>query len=126
MKQIAYLDTVTFYKVYSNGYGPSKLVETSGEVNCLFLQGTGYGHSNNQDYITADAICYPDPQSAFLLTNNYRLEGMYVLAPFFDISNDYGWYKVTSVVVNKDILIHNLVGNIELTLKKTAKLPMVS
>lgn len=126
MKKICYLDTVTFYKVYSGGYGASKLVETSGEVDCLFSQSTGYGHSSNQDYIDSDAICYPNPQNAFLLANNYRLEGMYVLAPFFDVSNEYGWYKVTKVTINKDLLIENKVGNIELELKKTSKLDMVS
>ena len=126
MKKICYLDTVTFYKVYSGGYGSSKLVETSGDVNCLFIQNTGYGHSTNQDYINSDAVCYPDPENAFLINNHYRLEGMYILAPFFDVSNEYGWYKVTSVNVNRDLLIMDKVGNIELTLKKTAKLPMVS
>lgn len=123
---ISYLDTVTFYKVYSGGYGASKLVESSGEVNCLFSQSTGYGHSNNQDFINSDAICYPDPENQFLIDNNYRLEGMYILAPFFDVDNEYGWYKVTKVTVNRDLLIENKVGNIELALKKTSKLGMVS
>ena len=125
MIDINYYDTVTFYKVTSNGYG-SKLIESSDDVACLFLQNTGFGHSNNQDFINADAICYPDPENIFLVDNHFRLEGMYVLAPMFDANNDDGWYKITAVTVNKDILLQNMVGNIELALKKTAKLNLVS
>lgn len=126
MIDISYYDTVTFYKVTSGGYGANKLIESSDDVSCLFLQNTGFGHSNNQDFIDADAICYPDPESLFITVNYFRLEGMYVLAPMFDAGDDNGWYKVTAVTVNKDILLENQVGNIELALKKTARLRLVS
>lgn len=120
-----YCDTATFYKVEGNGYN-KKIVTSSSEVACLFSQSVGYGHSNNQDFADSDSICYPDPCNAFILANKLRLEGMYVLAPLFDASDDDGWYKITSVTVNKDLLLQNQVGNIELALKKTKKLDLVS
>ena len=123
---LTYFDTATFYKVSSGGYGNSKSVQSSDEVPCLFLQNTGFNNTNHQESVNSDAICYPDPQSEFLLDNNYRLEGMYVLAPLFDASDDQGWYKIVSVTVNKDILLENQVGNIVLGLKKTAKLNLIS
>ncbi len=125
MIDIDYYDVVTFYKVGNGGYG-NKMLLSSDDVACLFLQNTGLIHATNADNITADAVCYPDPKSSFLGDNNYRLEGMYVLAPFHDVNDDDAWYKVESVNINKDILINNLVGNIELTLKKTSKLNLIS
>jgi len=126
MIDINYYDTVTLYKVTTGGYGGTKIVSSSDDVACLFLQNTGFNHSTNQDFINSDAICYPDPENSFLIDNHYRLEGMYILAPMFDADDDDGWYKITAVTVNKNILLENKVGNIELALKKTAKLNLVS
>lgn len=123
---LTYFDIATFYKVNSNGYGNTKSVSSSDDVPCLFLQNTGFNNSNHQEIINSDAICYPDPQNSFLLTNNYRLEGMYILAPFFNASDNKGWYKIVSVTINKDILLENQVGNIVLGLKKTTKLNLIS
>jgi len=126
MIDISYFDTVTIYKVSSGGYSNSKVVESSDDVACLFLQNTGFNRNNHQEAVSSDAICYPDPENTFLINNHYRLEGMYVLAPFFNADDEDGWYKVESVTINKDILLENKVGNIVLGLKKTAKLNLVS
>lgn len=126
MIDISYFDTVTFYKVSGGGYSSSKVVESSDDVACLFLQNTGFNRTSNQEAINSDAICYPDPENTFLIANHYRLEGMYVLAPMFSVDDVDGWYKVESVTINKDILLENKVGNIVLGLKKTAKLSLVS
>lgn len=124
MMDITYFDTATFYKVSKGGYG-NHLITGSDDVACLFLQNKGFNHTSNQDFINADAICYPDPESDFLINNNYNLQGMYFLAPNCLSTSD-NWYLITSVTINRDILIENQIGNIELTLKKTAKIDLVS
>ena len=53
----------------------------------------------------------------FLTENNYRLEGMYVLAPLFDVNSNDGWYKITNVRINRNHLLATNIDNIELLLK---------
>ena len=126
MTRLTYLDEATFVKVTTTGYGNNKVVQDQEVVPVIFLQSTGFAHVNNQDAITADAICYPDPENAFIIENANRLEGMYLLAPFFDGSNDEGWYKIESVSVNRDHLLTNTIDNIQCLLKKTRKISNVS
>ena len=65
MKKLCYLDTVTFYKVYSGGYGSSKLVETSGEVNCLLYKILVMVILPIKIISTPMLVCYPDPENEF-------------------------------------------------------------
>lgn len=121
-----YQDTATFFTTQAAGYANDKIVDSQDDVPVIFLQNTGFNRTNNQETDTADAICYPDPTSAFILANHHRLEGMYILAPLFGMGDDDGWYKVTAVNVNRDHLLGNEVENIELRLKRTTKLAGVS
>lgn len=124
--KLIYQDSATFVKVTADGYGNDKVIDETASVPVIFLQTTGFEHGNFQDGTTADAVCYPDPENTFVLDNNNRLEGMYILAPLFGVTSDEGWYKVVDVSVNRDHLLTNTINNIELTLKKTRRIMGVS
>lgn len=126
MTFLTYQDTATFIEASPSGYANDKTVASQAEVPVIFLQNLGFSRGNYQESVDADAICYPDPESAFVLANHNRLEGMYIIAPLFGISSDEGWYKVVGVAVNRDHLLQNQVDNIELRLKKTRRIAGVS
>lgn len=124
--ELTYNETITIYKVSSSGYRGSKQLVDSADVACIFAQGTGFSHQNNQENVDADAVVYVDFEDEFITENANRLEGMYVLANIFDGTNSKSWFKIDSVAINRDHLINNQIDNIELRLKKTASLPGIS
>lgn len=126
MIDLCYQDTATFVKTASNEYGNDKVVLSQDEVGVIFLQNTQFSRSNYQEAVDADAICYPDPNSDFIVDNFNRLEGMYILAPLFGAADTTSWYKVTDVTINRDHILDNEIDNIELRLKKTRPIPGVS
>lgn len=126
MIELTYPDTATFVKVAPAGYSNNKVVVSQDCVPVVFIQNTGYVRANNQDAVDSDAICFPDHRDPFITDNHNRLEGMYILAPLFDASEDEGWFKVVRVNVNRDHLIGNQIDNIELILKKSTAIPGVS
>jgi hypothetical protein len=126
MRLLDYLDTATFFKTEPSGYGNDKIVASQDDVPVIFLQSTGFNRTNYQEGINGDAICYPDPQNEFVVANHNRLEGMYILAPLFGISDDEGWYKVIAVRVNRDHLLSNTIDNVELVLKKSRRVAGIS
>lgn len=126
MIKLCYKDTATLVKVRASEYGDTKVLQSEADVPVIFLQTTGFVRSNRQENVDADAICYPDPENAFIVSNHNRLEGMYLLAPLYGIDEDEGWYKVTRVSVNRNHLLGTQIDNIELTLKKTRRIPGVS
>lgn len=121
-----YKDTCTMVKVSSTGYGNKKVVVEQAVVPCIFIQNTSFVRIGFQENTDADAFCYPDPSSSFVIDNSYRLEGMYILEPLFDIDSEEGWYKVESTSVNRDHLLSNQIDNVQLTLKKTRRIDNVS
>lgn len=123
---LEYKDTATFVTVTSVGYGNKKQLVEEEDVNCTFLQSTGFVHSNYRDTLDSDAICYPDPNNTFVLENYYRLEGMYIKMNLYDSPDSISWYKVIGVSVNRDHLLENEVDNVLLNLKKTRPIPGVS
>jgi hypothetical protein len=124
--KLEYKDSVTFVEVESDGYRGSKSIVEQEAVPVIFLQTTGFVSSRFQEAVDADAICFPDPTDEFIINNNNRLEGMYILAPLFDVDNDDGWYKVTKVEVSRDHLLGNKIDNIQCLLKKSHKIAGVS
>jgi len=124
--KLNYRDTVTIVKIESNGYRNDKEVVSQSSVPAIFIQNTGSVNNDFQENIDADAICYPDFNNAFLISNNYRLEGMYLLAPLFDVNSNDGWYKITDVSINRDHLIGRNIDNIQLLLKKTTRIAGIS
>lgn len=125
-KLLDYKDTVTFVRVQSNGYGNTKVVLQQVDVPCIFLQDTNFNESNMQEGITSDAICFPDPENSFVVENENRLEGMFVVAPLFGQTDAQAWYQISSVTVNRDHLLTNTIDNIELALTKASAIPGVS
>lgn len=123
---LKYQDTATFVKVIASGYANSKTSQQQIDVPVIFLQNTGFERSSFRETVDSDAICFPDPENAFIIANSNRLEGMYILAPLFNVEEDEGWYKIVAVTVNRDHLLNNEIDNIELALKKTRKIPGVS
>lgn len=124
--ELNYPDTATFVKVTAGTYRGSRVVSEQDAVPVIFVQNTGLNQSNFQDTINSDAICWPDPTNEFIVDNFNRLEGMFILAPLFDVDDDDGWYRVESVTVNRDHLISNQIDNIECRLKKTSRIAGVS
>lgn len=120
--KLNYQDTGTFYEVGSGGYANNKTVASSSDVPIIFLQNTGFTHSQFQDGIDSDAICYVDPSNTFIQDNYNRLEGMYLKAAMFGAPGVISWFKVESVTINRDHLLGNQIDNIELSLKKTKEL----
>lgn len=124
--KLIYQDTLTFVSVESGGYSNKKTSTQQVDVPAMFIQNTGFSRSQAQDAVDADAICYPDPESAFIQEKFNRLEGLYVLAPLFGAGDEQSWYKVVESVVNRDHLLTNKIDNIELRLKKTKAIAGVS
>lgn len=126
VKRLNYPDTATFVIAESNGYRGSKIAIQQEDVPVIFLQDTNFTAGNFQENVTADAICYPDFKHQFIIDNHNRLEGMYIVAPLFDVDVTDAWYKVESATVNRDHLLSNTIDNVELLLKKTTMIPGVS
>lgn len=126
MIELYYPDTATFVKVSSGGYSNSKTMESQDDVPVIFIQNTIFERANYQDATDSDATCFPDPTNDFVVNNHNRLEGMYILAPLFDASDDEGWYKIERVTVNRDHLLENEIDNIELSLRKARPIAGVS
>ena len=126
MMDLCYQDTATFVKVTSDGYSSDKTVTQQVDIGVVFVQNTQMSRSSFQDSIDSDAICWVDPEDAFVMENFNRLEGMYILEPLFGSADSQSWYKITDVTVNRDHLLSNEIDNIELALKKTRPIPGVS
>jgi hypothetical protein len=118
---IRYNGTVDFYRVTSTGYANKKISVETACVDALFLSNIGFTHGSSQDAINSDALVYPDPEDDFILDNMNKMQGLFVLAPFCDVSDEDNWYKVTSVVINRHHLLDNSIDNIECQLKKTRR-----
>lgn len=126
MIEMNYQDTATFIEVTSAGYSSNKVVVEQAEVPVIFLQNTSFQRTNSQEGVDSDAFCYPEPTDPFVTEHNYRLEGMYILAPLFDASDAEGWYKIVKVTINRDHLLGNQIDNVELALKKSSPISGVS
>lgn len=124
--KLNYRDTATFVRVGSGNYKNDKAVIEQANVPVIFIQNTGFLNNEFQENVDADAVCYPDFTNAFLISNDYRLEGMYVLAPLFGASSDEGWYKVINVTVNRNHLLDTDIDNVQLLLKKSTPIGNIS
>lgn len=124
--KLCYPDTATFYKVTPQSYGNNKTVTDAEEIPVIFLQDTGFTHTNFRDSIDSDAVVYPDFNHSFIIENAMRLEGMYVKCALFGADEDAAWFKIIKSTVNRDHLLNNKIHNIECLLKKTTRLPDVS
>lgn len=122
---LTYKDTIQLIDPVIDEYGTEKIgqVET---VPALFIQNTGWAHSNNQDAIDSDGEIYIDPEHWFVLENANRLEELLVIANPFGASNGDSWYRIIDVMVGQDKLLSNTIDNIKLELKKTTEIPYVS
>lgn len=118
---IVYKDTVTLYQMSSDGYG-DKTTEVVSEIPSLFLQSSGYTHTDNVDLANSDAHVYLDPTHEAVLDNTYRLEGMYIEAkPLGETEADSSWYRISRVVVGQRKLLANNVDNVHAFLQKVVK-----
>jgi len=117
--RLDYPDTALFVSVTSGGYSNNKTMEAQVLVPVIFLQNTGFARGSFQDTFDADAICYPDPLNDFVIENNNRLEGMYILMQLYESTVEQSWFKIEKVSVNRDHLLSNTIDNISLALKKT-------
>lgn len=126
MNFLDYQDEVIILKAASGGYRGAKTVTDYKVIPGIFIQSTAFVQAGFQENIDADAIFFPDPTTQFVIDNFNRLEGMYIIAELFGVSEDEAWYKIEEVTVNRDHLLENETDNIQLNLKKTEPIPGVS
>lgn len=117
---IAMKDTCQIAQVSTDGYG-DKTLDVLTTVNCLFLQSTGYNHSNNVEMANSDAHVYLDIEEPTIKNVGYRIEGMYLIVNPFGASDDESWYRVSRVVIGQRKLLTNEVDNVHAFLQKVAK-----
>lgn len=122
---MTYTDTVKLATTTTDGYG-DHTVQVLANVKALFIQRTGFEHAASIEGVSSDAIVYLDPRDETVLSNSYRLEGMYVIAQPFGQTQTESWYRITGVNVGQRKLLNNVVDNIHCTLQKVAGLPYVS
>lgn len=122
-----YPDTATFVEAQSdNGYSNKKVKYQQFDCPVIFVQSIDFAHSNFQDAIDADAVCYPDINNSDVIAYANRLEGLYILMPLYGAADDQAWFKVIRAAVHRDHLLGNIIDNIELQLKKSEPIPGVS
>lgn len=118
------VDTVKLATTTADGYG-DKAVTVLTEVDSLFVQKTGVVATGNADFATSDATVYLDPTNNVIVSNMYRLEGMYIIAQPFGQSTDEAWYRISGVTVAQRKLLDNTIDNVHCTLEKIAGMAYV-
>lgn len=114
-----YPDTVKLVETTApDGYGDTD-VNVLTDLKCIFHVGTGLTHSGHVDYIDSDAVALLDPNNAVLKQKAYRIEGMYIVAPFFNGIEQESWYRIEKVNIAQSKLTCNQIHTIHVTLKKT-------
>lgn len=120
-----YIDTVQIATTTTDGYG-DKTVTVLTDSKAVFIQRTSVSHNENAENIQSDAAVYLDPTNPLVVSNLYRLEGMYIVAnPFGDTQNA-SWYKISHVTVGQRKLLDNAIENIYCLLQKEAGVPYVA
>lgn len=117
---IAMKDTCQMAVLSRNGYNDKELEELV-DIDCLFLQNSGYSHSNNVDIESSDAHVYLDIENPAIKDVGYRIEGRYLLINPFGADDNECWYKINSVVVGQRKLLNNEVDNVHAFLQKVEK-----
>lgn len=125
--ELDYKDTIQLVstQLSTDGYG-TEVIDEIHDVAGLFIENTGWVHSNFRSELVADAEVYLDPNDDFVIENAYRLEGMYILANRYGGTDALQWYKITQVIVGEDKLLDNQIDNVNCQLKKTSEVPGVS
>jgi len=119
-----YKDTIYILDPVLDEYGSEKIGRLE-EVQSLFIQRTGYDHSDNEADITSDAVAYLDPANSFLQEVSYGIQGMLINAGYAeDVSDE--WYRISDVTIAQDKLLSNQIEHIKISLKKTAPIGYVS
>lgn len=114
-------DTVKLATTTTNGYG-DKTVTVLTDTKALFIQRTGVQHRQNSDGVVSNATVYLDPTNEIVVSNLYRLEGMYIIANHLGQPEDESWYRISEVTVAQRKLLDNTIDNIYCQLIKTAGL----
>ena len=117
-----YIDTVQLVTTTVDGYGDVTATVLT-DADALFVQRTGVQHSDNSTGIVSSAALYLDPANSIVVSNLYRLEGMYVVANLFGDAQNKSWYRITSVNVAQRKLLDNTIENIYCQLDKEAGVP---
>lgn len=113
-------DTCQLATISTDGYG-DRTIDLSTEVDCLFLQSSGYTHTNNVDLMSSDAHVYLDIENPVIYSTGFRLEGRYLLINPFGADDDKSWYRVSNVEVGQRKLLNNEVDNVHAFLQRVAK-----
>lgn len=122
---IVYKDTVKLIETSADGYN-DKTVVLNTPVKSLFHLGASYVQGGSAEEYAADAHVYLNPKDPNVLTNAYRLEGMYIVANLFGGDEADAWYRINRVVVGQTKLLSNKVDNVHCFLTKVkavAELP---
>lgn len=119
------IDTVQLATDTTDGYG-DKTVTVLTQAKALFIQRIGVQHNTSAEDIISDAAVYLDPTNPIVLSNAYRLEGMYIVANPLGGTQSASWYQISHVTVGQRKLLNNAIDNIYCLLEKYAGVPYVS
>lgn len=118
MKKIHMPDTVHIVNTAVDGYGDFVALEEA-DVKGAFFQGTADHFTNDTDMMEAyDAHCYVDETSDFVVSNGFRLEGMYIRVNLYGFEDNQCWYKIADVKLGVTKLLDNVVNNCHCFLQK--------
>lgn len=118
MKRINLKDKVRIINAGVDGYGDAITLE-SAEVRGAFFEGLSSNFKNDTDMIEAyDAHCYVDETADFVVSNSYRLEGMYLVANLYNDETSESWYKIRDVKLGITKMLDNSVNNCHVFLQK--------
>lgn len=122
MKKINLQDTVRLINAEYDDCGDAVVLDEA-TVSGAFFEGMAANHINDTDMLeTYDAHCYVDEESAFVLDNAYRLEGMYLVVNLYGDKTNESWYRIRDVKLGVTKMLDNHVNNCHCFLQKVEAL----
>lgn len=118
MKKIQLQDRIRIINATVDGYGDPVVLDQK-VVKGAFFPGTATQRANNTDMIESyDAHCYVDETDPFVVENDARLEGMYLVYSLYGRETSDSWYKITDVKPGITKIRDNVVNNVHCFLTK--------
>lgn len=125
MKKIQLQDKIRIINATVDGYGDPVILDQK-VVRGAFFPGTSTQRSNDTDMIMAyDAHCYVDETDTFVVENDARLEGMYLVYTLFGHNAADSWYKIADVKPGITKIRDNTVNNVHCFLTKCEPIELV-
>lgn len=126
MKKIQLKDKVRIINATVDGYGDAVVLDQK-IIKGAFFPGTSTNHVNDTDMIEAyDAHCYVDETDPFVVENNGRLEGMYLVFSLYHKVTRDDWYLIKDVKPGITKIRDNKINNLHCFLQKCEPIELES